>query len=111
MSRLTQLTEYDFHDSLLEEISCDNNKRVFLKIDFCNWKQEGYDDSKEETSIISIVFNDVSSVVIPKFELNSDEIIKFEVFENGCVKIIVFNDMSNSTYEIIIHAKSVEIIK
>ena len=110
MSKLTQLTGYDFHDSLLEEISCDN-KRVFLKIDFCNWKQEWYDETQEETSIISVVFNDVSSVVIPKFKLNSDEIIKFEVLDNGCVKIIVFNDMSNSTYEIIIYAKSVEIIK
>lgn len=112
MNKLEQLAEYNFHDSLLEDILYDEgNKKVSLKIDFCNWKQKWYNESDEETSIISIVFNNASDIVIPKFNLNSDEIIEFEVSADNNVKIVVFNDIENASYEIICNAESVEIIK
>lgn len=112
MNKLEKLAEYDFHDSLLEDILHDeHNKRVFLKIDFCNWKQEWYKESDEETTIISVVFNNVSDIVLPKHKVNSDEIIEFEVLPNNSVKIVAFNDVDESSYKIIINAENVEILK
>ena len=46
-----------------------------------------------------------------KFELNSDEIIEFEVLPNNIVRVVSFNDIENVSYEILICAESVEIIK
>ena len=112
MNKLEQLIKYDFHDSLLERISYDKeNSKVFLEIDFCNWKQKWYSESEEETSIILLVFENVSNVIIPVFKLNSDEIIDFVVSEDNSVKIVIFNDIDENSYEIIINAETVKIIK
>lgn len=47
MSKLEQLAKYDFNDSLLEGVSYDkDNSKVFLEIDFCNWKQTWYRESE-----------------------------------------------------------------
>lgn len=109
MNNLDKLIGYDFHDSLLESIEYDKGKKkVTIEIDFCNWKQEWYNQTDEETSIIFLVFENVSNVSIPEFEVNSDEIIEFELLEKG-VKIIVFNDIDNNSYEIIVNAKCVKI--
>ena len=112
MNKLEQLNEYDFHDSLLEDVLYDEgNKKVFLKIDFCNWKQKWYNESEEETSMISLVFNNASNIVLPEHQLNSDEIIEFEVSKDNKVRIVIFNDIEDVSYEIIIYAETVEIIK
>ena len=112
MNQIKQLAEYDFHDSLLEDILYDeSNNKVCLKIDFCNWKQKWYSETDEETTIISVVFSDISDIAIPKVKLNSDEIIEFEVLTDNSVKIVIFNDIDDSSYDIMINAESVEIIK
>ena len=112
MSNLEQLAKYDFHDSLLERISYDeDNSKVFLEIDFCNWKQTWYSESDEETLMISLVFGNASGVIIPVFELNSDEIIEFELLSGKGIRIVVFNDIDDSSYEIIFNAETVEILK
>ena len=112
MNKFEQLTQYDFHDSLLEKISYDkDNNKIFLEIDFCNWKQSRYTKTEEETILISVVFENVLDVVIPTFKPNSDEIIKFELFSENGIRIVVFNDIDNSCYELIIFAETVKIIK
>ncbi len=111
MSKLDKLAAYDFHDSLLESISYDKDiKKAFLNIDFCNWKQEWYNETDEETSMISVVFENVSNVIIPEFKINSDEIIEFELIMGKGIKMVVFNDIDDASYEIQIDADSVEII-
>lgn len=112
MSKLEQLAKYDFHDSLLERVSYDkDNSKVLLEIDFCNWKQTWYSKSDEETLMISLVFANVSDVTIPVFELNSDEIIEFELLSGKGIRIIIFNDIDDSSYEIAFNAETVEILK
>jgi len=112
MDKIEQLLKYNFHDSLLESIDYDRLKRkAVLKIDFCNWKQEWYNETDAETSMIFLVFENVYNISIPEFELNSDEIIEFELIPERGVKIIVFNDISNSTYEITVLANDIEIIE
>ena len=111
MNKIEQLAKYDFHDSLLEKILYDkDNSKVFLEIDFCNWKQTWYSESDEETSVISLVFENASDVIIPTFKLNSDEIIEFELLSGKGIRIVVFNDIDDSSYEIIINAETVEIL-
>lgn len=111
MNKLQQLTKYNFHDSLLESILYDDdNKKALLKIDFCNWKQDWYNESDEETSIITLIFNNVSNITIPKINLNSDEIIEFELLTDNSVKIVIYNDIDNASHKIVISADTVEII-
>ena len=61
--------------------------------------------------MISLVFENVSDVIIPVFELNSDEIIEFELLSGKGIRIVVFNDIDDISYEIIINAETVEILK
>lgn len=111
MSKLEQLAKYDFHDSLLERVLYDkDNSKVFLEIDFCDWKQTWYRESEEETSMLSLVFRNVSDVIIPVFELNSDEIIDFELLPGKGIRIVGFNDIDDSSYEINFNAETVEIL-
>ena len=112
MNKLAQLAEYDFHDSLLEEVLYDKHgKKVLLRIDLCNWKQEWYSDAEEETSMLTLTFRNVSGVVLPGHKLNSDEIIEFELLGDNGVRIIVFNDIEEATFETIIYAETVEVTK
>ncbi len=110
MKKLELLTKYNFHDSLLENITYDKEKKkVILEIDFCNWKQKWYDESDEETSTILLSFENVYGVLVPEFELNSDEIIEFELLSKKEVKIVIFNDISETSYKIVIKADTFEI--
>lgn len=112
MSKIDQLAKYDFHDSLLESVLYDDsNKKLSLEIDFCNWKQEWYNDAEEETSMLTLTFHNVSGVVLPGHELNSDEIIEFELLGDNGVRIVVFNDIEEAPFETIIYAETVEVTK
>ncbi len=115
MENLSKLHQYDFHDSLVEYIFNDiEKKQVILKIDFCNWKQSWYTEKQRETSLISLIFENVESAIIPDVSLNSDEIITFELLtdkEKACgIKMLIFNDTINELYEIIIKATSVNVL-
>ena len=113
MKKLGELEIYDFHDSLLESISYDRKKnRINIEIDFCCWKQAKYNESDDETAIIVLCFENVLYASIPNVTLNSDEIIEFSLFENNTLlKIVAFNDIANTSYEIIIKADAVKIVK
>lgn len=111
MKELKQLKKYDFHDSLIEDIICDNeHNKVILKLDFCNWKQTWYNESDEETKTLTLTFENVSNVVMPELSLNDDEIIEIEISSENGVKFVAFNDVKNIAYEIIINADKVRVI-
>ncbi|MBQ7120405.1 MAG: hypothetical protein IJO09_09340 [Oscillospiraceae bacterium] len=101
------LKVYDFHDSLMEEIVL-NEKRICMRIDFCNWKQDGYREG-EETKEILLVFEDVDYTEIPPVESNSDEIIDVKRKGTTGVEFLLFNDVKNITYSVVVFAKSVSI--
>ncbi len=113
MNNIEQLNKYDFHDSLLENLFYNREtKELNLIIDFCNWKQSWYHDNEPETSIISLVFTNVSNATIPEYTPNSDEIMNFSLLEqNSGIKVTIFNDISNSLYDIIVYANEFEILK
>lgn len=113
MKKLGELELYDFHDSLLESINYDNkNNKINIEVDFCCWKQANYKENDDETEIIVLCFENVLYASIPDVTLNSDEIIEFSLFEdNTLMKIVAFNDIANTAYEIIIKADTVKIVK
>ena len=111
MNKFEKLNKYDFHDSLLEDIIYDYiNKKVTLKIDFCNWKQEGYRDEDEETAMMYLSFEDVTDFIMPKVSLNSDEILEFNILEDE-IEITAFNDIENISYTFKINSKYAELNK
>ena len=113
MKNLSELDLYDFHDSLLECIDYDRkNNKINIKIDFCCWRQTQYKENDDETSVILLCFENVLYANIPDIRLNSDEIIEFSLLENNTLlKIVAFNDINGISYEIIIKADIVKIIK
>ena len=45
---------YNLHDSLLEKVEYDSEKKIVeIMIDFCYWQQTGYNDNDPETGLIS----------------------------------------------------------
>ena len=61
MKTVNELTRFDFHDSLIESIEYyEESNKVTIEIDFCNWKQEGYRDEDEETTMMYLSFEDVT---------------------------------------------------
>lgn len=113
MKKLGELELYDFHDSLLESINYDRKKnKINLEVDFCCWKQAKYKENDDETAMIVLCFENVLYANIPDVTLNSDEIIEFSLFENNTLlKIVAFNDIDNASYEIIIKADIVKMVK
>lgn len=113
MKNLGELELYDFHDSLLESIDYDRkNNKINIEVDFCCWKQAEHKENDDKTAIIVLCFENVLYANIPDVTLNSDEIIEFSLIENNTtLKIVAFNDIDNISYEIIIKADIVKIVK
>lgn len=113
MKNLGELELYDFHDSLLESIDYDRkNNKINIEVDFCCWKQAEYKEKDDETAIIVLCFENVVYANIPDVTLNSDEIIEFSLLENDTtLKVVAFNDIVNASYEIIVKADIVKIVK
>lgn len=109
--KIEELMNYDFHDSLLENIRfVGENKKIRVEIDFCNWKQNNYVDGTPETLMIALVFSDVESAQIPDLKFNSDQIVGFNVSNDKRVVMDAYNDIEQDCYSITICAGEVEII-
>ena len=53
--------QYYLHDSSIEKIDFDADKKVLtMKIDFCFWMQEWYDKTTPKNGLIAVIFEDVS---------------------------------------------------
>ena len=111
--KICELLEiYNFHDSLVEEI-VHAEEKIQIRIDFCNWKQDGYKDGDEETKEMSLIFENVYHTDIPAIKPNSDEIIDVKEVKNNesetGIELLLFNDIKGTTYSVVIFAKSVSI--
>jgi len=62
--KIKELAEkYCFHDSLLESIEYDEQKKTAtFNVDFCNWAQENYTDDAPETAMIQLCFKGVDYI-------------------------------------------------
>lgn len=111
MKTINELIRFDFHDSLIENIEChEESNKLTIEIDFCNWKQEGYRDEDEETTMTCLSFENVTDFIMPKVSFNSDEILEFNILEDG-IEITAFNDVENVSYTFKINSKYAELNK
>ena len=102
---------YNFHDSLLESAEyLPEEKKLVLDIDFCLWQQDDYCSDMPETENISLIFRDVLWLGMPKYVMNSDQIIDVKVCGDRA-EITVFNDLSGEDYTLTVLAGSVEMTR
>lgn len=114
--------KYYFHDSSIEKVAFDANKKILtLEIEFCFWMQDWYKKSEPSNGLIRLTFKDISlfeydAIIADRIfsdELDS-EILKGELDENGNLKFFSVEtvDFSNDDeiyYTLKINAASVEV--
>lgn len=116
--------KYYFHDSSIVKVDFDADKKVLtLKISFCFWMQEWYDESEPTNGLIRLTFEDVSI-----FEYDEDiterifsdidsEIQEAELDTDG--NLVFFsvetpdfsNDDEDIYWQLKINAENVEVIE
>jgi len=104
------ITNYNLHDSLLEDIKYDiSNNIVLLIVDFCYWQQNNYKNETPETGTIIIEFSETTELLYEPYKINSDEILKVYSNKENTITIMVYNDLSEECKEITIKANNVRI--
>lgn len=93
------LENYNLHDSVVESITFyQNEKRVVMDMDLCNWLQSFYEDGDPEIKVGQLEFTEVISFKTePKvFTINSNEIIDVSVLrigsENETIKFVLTSE-------------------
>lgn len=105
-------SEYNLHDSLLESINYDEERKtITLEIDFCYWQQESYTDDMPETGMIKLIFSNVTKFDYTPFSINSDEIIGVNNNSDGELYLEFFNDRTEECHSLSIIAEEVEIVE
>lgn len=104
------LDNYIFHDSLVEKIEYDANKKeVVINIDFCAWMQEDYNDDLPETKNIKVIFMNVI-----EFDGLTGDVDDFSIldvsYSNGIVVISMLDDFHDKYYEVRITADTVTLL-
>ena len=116
------MEKYYFHDSSIEKIDFDADKKVLkLEISFCFWMQKWYDKNEPSNGLIRLTFEDVSlfeyddDIAARIFSDIDSEILKGELDEIG--NLVFFSvetpDFSNDDEDIYwllkINAANVEV--
>jgi hypothetical protein len=103
--------QHNLSGSLLESISVnDSEKSLCLEIDYCYWKQANYHEGDEETAILLFSFENCSSYSFDDHTINSDEIVKAEIVDDG-LDICVESDLTGDYHHIIINAQNITVIR
>lgn len=87
--------KYNLHDSLIEQVVYDvKNGTVDIKMDLCNWLQNGYVEGDPENKIIHMLFSEVSYMKKEYYEydLDSSEILDVSEIDNNTIKIVFNGD-------------------
>lgn len=82
------LRKYNFHDSLIEDMSFKNDT-LELTINLCNWKQKAYDKQDDEMINISLIFKDIRNFIFDVTE---------EKFDYDTILEFVCEDITNELY-------------
>ena len=80
------LEQYQFHDSLVEDMSFENNRLEF-QIYLCNWKQTTYDEQEDEMKSIRLIFKEIRNFTFKgtegtKERFDGASILFFNIFED-----------------------------
>lgn len=110
MTQQEFITKYNFHDSLIDDVSFDAvSKQVVMRIDFAYWMQEWYTEDMAETDTLAIIFNEVSQFVCPE-DVPWEQISIIQAsLENDNIKFALMNDITDGYLDIFIKCKSISI--
>lgn len=89
------LSTYELHDSLLTEVTVNENM-LTLTIDFCYWMQNGYQDSDVETGKLQLCFSEISDYCGPLGEVDDFSILKAE-YKNNIFSLLLLDDFNNQS--------------
>lgn len=83
------LEQYAFHDSLVEDMSFENNRLEF-QIYLWNWKQTTYEKQEDEMKNIRLIFKEIRNLIFDATEkkFDCDSILEF-----SCEDIILINEV------------------
>ena len=83
------LEQYAFHDSLVEDMSFENNRLEF-QIYLWNWKQTTYKEQEDEMKSIRLIFKEIRNLIFDATEkkFDCDSILEF-----SCEDIILINEV------------------
>lgn len=83
--------KYNLHDSLIEDVQyIQNEKRIEMKIELCNWMQSGYKDTEPELVGVRILFDEVKhyEISVQNFKFDSNEILDVLDINENTLKIV-----------------------
>jgi len=110
------LEQYAFHDSLVEDMSFENNRLEF-QIYLCNWKQTTYEKQEDEMKNIRLIFKEIRNFTFKGTEekFDCDSIVDFSYEEiihlnEVCYKVKLFLDGDTNMKIIEFIGKEVEVI-
>ncbi|MCA1032522.1 hypothetical protein LCL95_16030 [Bacillus timonensis] len=81
MVELNVFRDIYFHDSILEGINyLENENKLILEIELCNWKQKWFNSDESEMRMGHLVFRNVIDYEIdPHSMVDSNEVLEIEV--------------------------------
>ena len=110
------LEQYAFHDSLVEDMSFENNRLEF-QIYLWNWKQTTYEKQEDEMKNIRLIFKDIRNLIfdVTEEKFDCDSIVDFSYEEiihlnEVCYKVKLFLDGDTNMKIIEFIGKEVEVI-
>ncbi len=103
-------TKYNFHDSLIDEVSFDAvSKQVLMRVDFAYWMQEWYTEDLPETDTLTLIFNEVSQFICPD-DVPWEQISIIQAsLEDDSIKFALMNDITDDYLDVFIKCESISI--
>lgn len=102
--------KYDLHDSTIEKIEYDKNKKVAtFKIDFCQWRQKDFVQGQAENVMIDVNFFAVKELELPNTISKSNTILDVHLILGNTIEIVVLNDDTDDVFILRIYADDVNV--
>lgn len=112
--KLNELVEkHEFHDSYFESID-KKDSSLTIKLMFCYWQQEGYDDADDDQGIVTLEFSNLSFYECSAPDPTDDNIdIISAAYVDDCLIFSLSYDTEEESlfYEMKIKAKDVQFSK
>ena len=103
------LNKYELHDSIIENIEYDVNKRMlFMELDFCFWMQKDFQDGDMETGKMILQFLDVNQYDGLQGVIDSFSILDVNILDDVMV-FSIMDDFNEKFYEVKVDSSDVYI--
>ena len=84
---------YYLHDSSILEIVYNEKEMILqIKMDFCNWMQEGYDEKEPEVTQLQLCFNKVSHFTSESKDVMDSDVLEIHVIDDETLEWVMTKD-------------------